>query len=144
MNGIIINESKFKQGILFRWLREDPKDLRTGTDIDFSYEGKVKDEDGKFIRNDNGQLKRVWLMGEVKEYGKAITRGQEILFENFCNNMKGGYECYALLLWHREDSDKDIYIKDCIVAKLYHNGKWSDVIAKRGEVTFKEVFNKIA
>ena len=124
-NGEIRNVIKFKQGVLFSGLRDDPNDKRTGTDIDFEY------EDGK-----------VWLRVEVKEYGKPITTGQRILFERFCNNLKN-YDVYAFVVWHKSASDEDVYLKDCIVSKIYHKGKWKDVIKLRGEVTFKEVFNKL-
>ena len=40
-------------------------------------------------------------------------------------------------------SNEDVYLKDCIVSKMYHKGKWKDVIKLRGEITFKEVFNKL-
>ena len=124
-NGVIKNESKFKQGLLFSNLRDNKNDKRTGTDIDFEY------EDGK-----------VWLKVEVKEYGKPITIGQRILFEKFCKNIEN-YDAYGILAWHNSGDDEDIYLKDCIVAKIYHKGKWKDVIALKGEMTFKEVFNKL-
>lgn len=125
-NGVIKNESKFKQGLLFSNLRDNKNDKRTGTDIDFEY------EDAK-----------VWLKVEVKEYGKPITIGQKILFERFCDNIQN-YDAYALLVWHNSADDEDIYLKDCIVSKIYHKGKWKDVIAlKKREITFKEIFNKL-
>jgi hypothetical protein len=124
-NGEIKNVIKFKQALLFINLRDNKNDKRTGTDIDFEY------EDGK-----------IWLKVEVKEYGKPMTTGQRILFERFCNNIQN-YEAYGILVWHNSSDDEDIYLKDCIVSKIYHKGKWKDVIALRGEKTFKEVFNKL-
>lgn len=124
-NGIIKNVDKFKQALLFKDLRIDKSDKRTGTDIDFEY------EDGK-----------VWIKVEVKEYGKELTTGQRILFERFCDNIKN-YEAYSILVWHKCPDDEDILLKDCIVSKFYHKGKWKDIIELRGEITFKEVFNKL-
>ena len=123
---MIKNDEKFRQSLLFEGLRLDPKDKRTGTDIDFEY------EDGK-----------IWIKCEVKEYGKNITTGQKILFERFHNNLKN-YKVFCFLLWHKKQPSEDIYIKDCIVSKLYHNNKWINVIDKQGERTFKEIFNEIA
>ena len=55
----IINQQKFRQALLFEDLRDDPTNLRTGTDIDFEY------EDG-----------RLWIKAEVKQMGKKYLWGK--------------------------------------------------------------------
>jgi hypothetical protein len=114
---------KFKQSILFKGLRIDGDEFKTGTDIDFEY------EDGK-----------IWIKAEVKEYGKDILTGQRILFERFAKNIKK-YEVYCFLLWKKKPQNEDIYIKDCIVKKVYYNKKWHD--KEQHQISFKKAFNKI-
>ena len=123
----IVNQQKFRQALLFEDLRDDPTNLRTGTDIDFEY------EDG-----------RLWIKAEVKQMGKKIPTGQRILFERFVNNLSN-YTAVCFILWHNVPSDEDIKIKDCLVAGYYSNvgsaRKWHDVRHKK--ITFKRAFKHL-
>lgn len=119
----IYNWQKFKQSIIFKGLRFDGDELRTGTDVDFEY------EDGK-----------VWIRAEVKQYGKDILTGQKILLERFANNMKN-YDVYCFLLWHKQPQNEDVEIKNCIVKKVYYNKTWHD--KEHEQISFKKAFNKI-
>lgn len=126
--GDILNDVKFKQAILFKGINEDEDDKKIGTDIDWMY------EDGK-----------LWVVAEIKEYGKELPTGQRILLERFCNNL-ANYKTFILLAWHKAPPNEDIDLKDCIVSKIYYKGiyknKWKNVIGLKGkELTVKEAFS---
>ena len=54
------------------------------------------------------------------------------------------YKTFAILAWHRCPPTEDIYLKDCIVSKIYYKGEWKNVVAlKNKDVTFKEVFKTL-
>ena len=148
--GVIINKEKFEQPILFEGIHNSPEDKRTGTDIDHLFERKP-----------------IMILVEVKEKNKELPKGQRIMMENLADNLCY-YDVYCFLVWH-EVKEGPIYLKDCIVSKLYRKnnteglkyakdkdgneiinkysiikGKWRNIIEEKGKkMTYKEVFNKI-
>ena len=124
--GKIYNEEKFRQQLLFDGISDDK---RTGTDGDGSYESK-KD--------------RLFIMAEVKEYGKDVTIGQKILMQNLVENMGGVYRTYGFVLWHNSKSSEDILLKDTIVKEVYFKDKEGKVVEanqlEKG-ITFRDAFD---
>ena len=124
--GKIYNEEKFRQQLLFDGISDDK---RTGTDGDWIYESK-KD--------------RLFIMAEVKEYGKEVTIGQKILIKNLVENMGGVYRTYGFVLWHKTASDKDILLKDTIVKEVYFKDKSGKVVEANQlekNILFRDAFD---
>jgi hypothetical protein len=126
--GKIYNEEKFRQQLLFDGISDD---RRTGTDGDWLYESK---KDGLFI------------IAEVKEGGKEITKGQEILMKNFVKYMGGVYRTYGFVLWHNSKSSEDILLKDTLVREVYYKDSNGSLRVKDYEdktVKFKDAFDAL-
>jgi len=126
--GKIYNEEKFRQQLIFDGISNDK---RTGTDGDWLYESK---KDGLFI------------IAEVEESGKEITKGQEILMKNFVKHMGGGYRTYGFVLWHNSKSSEDISLKDTLVREVYYkdsNGSVGVKDYKDKIVKFKDAFDAL-
>ena len=126
--GKVYNQEKFRQQLLFDGISDDK---RTGTDGDWIYESK-KD--------------KLFIMAEVKEYGKEVTIGQKILMKNLVENMGGVYRTYGFVLWHKSESSEDILLKDTIVKEVYFKGKDGKVMEanqlEKG-ITFRQAFDML-
>ena len=124
--GKIYSQEKFRQQLLFDGISDDK---RTGTDGDWIYESK-KD--------------KLFIMAEVKEYGKEVTIGQKILMKNLVENMGGVYRTYGFVLWHKSESSEDILLKDTIVKEVYFKDKSGKVVEanqlEKG-ITFRDAFD---
>lgn len=128
MSGKIYNQEKFRQQLLFEGISNDN---RTGTDGDWMYESE-KDE--------------LFIMAEVKEFGKDITLGQKILMKNLVKYMGGPYKTYGFVLWHNAPSDKDIELKDTLVREVYYKDTKGNVAVKsyeRKTIYFKDAFDML-
>ena len=128
MSGKIYNQEKFRQQLLFEGISNDK---RTGTDGDWMYESE-KDE--------------LFIMAEVKQFGKEITLGQKILMKNLVKYMGGPYKTYGFVLWHDTPSDKDIELKDTLVREVYYKDAKGNVAVKsyeRKTVSFKDAFDML-
>ena len=106
----IINFDKFNQPVLFDKLGIGQMRM---TDFD-----GVMEVDNKFL-----------ILSEVKQAGKEMPYGQSLSYERVCKAwVQSGKKGVVILAYHNElDPTKPIFLKDCIVTKIYTNGKWKSI-----------------
>lgn len=136
MSSLVKHEQRFKQPVLFDGLFG--KEVKTtGSDIDWIWEST---KEGVFV------------VAEVKAYGKPLSVGQDILLRRMVDSAidSGLYKKgVALLLWHKiEDANEPVLIRDCMIASTYKvvEGKdcalnWLDV--EMNKHIFGRVIDKI-
>jgi len=68
-----------------------------------------------------------FILLEGKLTGTPILNGQKMAIENLCKAIiSGGKECIALVFEHQTKSSNDIFVKNCLVRKIYISGCWRD------------------
>lgn len=119
----IYNQELFRQKVLFKGINAY-NEKETGTDVDWEFE--------------NG---KTWIRCEIKEWGKPLTVGQEILMKRFVKSVS--YQnVWCFLLWHTAKPNEDIVLANTIPA-LYINNKTSEWQPLTSPLNFYQVFNSI-
>jgi hypothetical protein len=108
MKTLVKNLEKLKRPIIF----DNVGGKCTATDMDFLFEFY-----NKFL-----------ICGEIKEKSKDITVGQKITLTRLvdCWNKVEGNIGIIIFAQHNPDN-KIIMLADCIVNKVYINGKWKPI-----------------
>jgi hypothetical protein len=122
MKSLVKNLEKMQRPIIF-------DGLKSGfqlTDIDFTWEYK-----NKFL-----------ILGEIKEFGKDITIGQQITTTRIINSWNNSPEKIGIIIFaqHQPDIDK-ILLADCIVKKIY-DGQWRELKKEISVKQFIDLFLK--
>jgi hypothetical protein len=70
--------------------------------------------------------KRVFIFGEIKGGTRPLTTGQKIHLMALVDAIeKGGLKAYAFLAHHDiKDTDKDVHVAECTMARVYTSGAW--------------------
>ena len=70
-----------------------------------------------------GDLKK-YLIGDFKEEGRYLKKGQRLLIERHCDAFKAiGYKAVGFLAWHPEH-DEVISAAEAVVVQRYCDGEW--------------------
>jgi len=97
----------------------------TATDIDFVFELY-----SKFL-----------ILGEVKENHKQITVGQELVTTRIVNSWNKIPGNVGIVIFaHHSADDKQILLADCIINKIYINGKWKTMGTRITVKDFVQLF----
>jgi hypothetical protein len=105
--GVYEHEKRAKQLIRFDGMNIDS---RSFTDFDAVMEWKD----------------RAWLVFEVKYDNKDVPMGQRIALERFIRDAgrSGKYAVAAVVEHYVANTNEDIYLRECIVRKLYVAGEY--------------------
>lgn len=115
----IRNPMRFNQKILFEGMKYGPTEKWAPTDIDLAFELRGK----------------LFVLGEYKFVGEALTMGQRLLLESFCKGWRGdGRKAYAFHAEHNTPTDRNVEGAECIVVKYFNGVVWN----KDGQRTVKQ------
>jgi hypothetical protein len=124
METLVKNFNKLTRPIIFDGLKSK---TCSPTDVDY-----VLEYYGKYL-----------ILGEVKEKGKDITVGQNIMLTRMAdawNKIPGNV---ALVVFSQHKAyDEVILLAETAVTKVYRNGKWVDLSNKK--LTTKQFLNMFA
>jgi hypothetical protein len=69
---------------------------------------------------------KYWFAFEIKEKGKRMPYGQSLSYTRNADKWrKCGDVSYVFVVTHNvEDPTEHIMLKDCLLADVYHQGKW--------------------
>lgn len=101
------------------------KDIRIGNITPTDLDGMIEYKDKLFI------------FIEIKREGVALPRGQELCFTRICDSLSKPsilFVCTHCV----DDPTHDIYAAECIVHKVYEQGKWHE---PNRQINLKEAVN---
>ena len=105
--GVFNHQDLAKQQILFSgFYLPNTKITPTDSDAEIEYHGKA------------------WIKIEVKAKGTELPKGQRILLETFCKDMKrAGKRCLVMVVEHKVfDAEKPILLKETSIRQLMEEG----------------------
>lgn len=121
MSTLVKNLEKLSRPIIF----DNVGGVCTATDLDFVFELY-----NKFL-----------ILGEVKEYGKNITIGQELVTTRIVNAWNKVPGNVGIVVFAQHDSeDKAILLADCQIKKVFMNGVWKSMKTRITVKDFVQLF----
>ena len=121
MSTLVKNFEKLTRPIIF----DNVGGTCSATDIDFVFE----------------LYNRFLILGEIKEFTKDITIGQELVTTRIVNAWNKIPGNIGLVVFAQHDSeDKIIALKDCIVNKVFIEGKWKKMKTRINVKDFVQLF----
>ena len=84
------------------------------------------------------------ILSEIKEFGKDITVGQDICLTRIANawNKASKDKVSVVIFAQHPSADSVIRLADCVINKVYMNGKWIDLSKKK--INYKDFLQLFA